>query len=475
MAPKPTDKCYRCGCLYTEHVIVNKRCQHCGSACSEFITLEHMDYLRFLQFYKWAKKWLKLHRGKGKRLRAIHIVLQSLEYFNYCNKCKASIIFNNGSSRAYTKHADGLQCISCKLCRDCCDCRKCSHCHVAKRAGKFCKTIESDGLNHCLECCKCKYCDVCAIQCGGDWCEMCHNCNSHCPCPDAERILWYSSKPIFHECDRTQMRYNPISRFMAAEIEIAHLYGNGRPIYDVVKRWGGSIVKDGSLTAGGFEINTAPSGGDVFIKQIEEVCNVLRAQSAMVDNKCGLHIHLDARDFTYYDIRKFVRVYAAIEILLFNMVPKERMMSKYCRPCGDKYLRAVEAGKLPYEKVKNDIINGVYDDITTEKHRRRKYDDARYVALNIHSWFYRGTLESRIFNGTINSHDIIIWSMMWALIMEYVLCHTDEEIGEALNNKSYMLLKTIIGVKHKKVIDFINERILKYGTSAWVEEVKNSI
>jgi Putative amidoligase enzyme len=129
---------------------------------------------------------------------------------------------------------------------------------------------------------------------------------------------------------------------------------------------------------------------------------------------------------------------------------------------------------LPYDKVKEDVINSIYCDVSTAKHRRKKYDEARYVAFNLHSWFYRGTLESRIYNGTINANEIIQWGIMWSLIMDYILHHTDEEVNELVKKTPYVCLTTMMN-NNKRTNDFVRNRILKFGKEKTITEVKSSM
>lgn len=91
----------------------------------------------------------------------------------------------------------------------------------------------------------------------------------------------------------------------------------------------------------GFEINTAPSKGTVFIKQVWDICSALQRQGAGVDERCGCHIHVDAVDYTYYELKRLLLFYAAVEPVIYGIVPDYRRTSHYCRPCGRQYFQAI--------------------------------------------------------------------------------------------------------------------------------------
>ena len=242
------------------------------------------------------------------------------------------------------------------------------------------------------------------------------------------------SKPFFH-AGQTFTK-NESQRFIACELEVSDVLagpmGDDSPIYLTMRKWKGDIVDDGSIDGNrSFEINTAPASGDSFIKQIEEICESLKKNAAEVNDTCGFHVHIDARDFNFFDIRKLIMLYSKIEDSLFAMVPEERRKSTYCFPCGQKYLLDLSSAIAPKDNNKK-ILKNVYGDenTDTEELRRNKYHAARYNALNIHSWFYRGTIECRLAPGTVKEKDIIFWSLLWANILDFCYEMTEKEIND---------------------------------------------
>lgn len=198
-------------------------------------------------------------------------------------------------------------------------------------------------------------------------------------------------------------------------------------------------MSDGSLPEEGFEINTAPAQGDLFIGQIEAISKALLRDGARVSSGCGLHVHVDARDFSYYDLRRLVLLYERIEPALFEMMPASRRESRFCQPCGKLYAEAVRANRLP-KIYKENLIKSVYGDEAKRPARRDKYDDSRYHALNIHSWFYRGTIECRLHTGSVRAHKIIAWGKLWATILDTAMRRTERDIADCEGNARNLLL-----------------------------------
>jgi len=256
----------------------------------------------------------------------------------------------------------------------------------------------------------------------------------------------------FHLAGRKEFKCNPLQRFLSVEIEVAELSGEYRginvlgldtktlEINEVVERWRGQLVRDISLPRGGFEINSAPANGDKFIQQLEEITRVLRKFGASCENTmdpekrvqpCGLHVHGDARDFSYWDLRRFFMLYAFLEPTLYKMLPGWRRNSHYAQRCGVKLLKLVLAGKplKPKDRkklkqsgpgqVKAGLIAETYQDrLPAMQDKRSCPQEVRYRALNTHAWFYRGTLEFRHMYGTVELSEMLGWAMLVGSILD---------------------------------------------------------
>jgi Putative amidoligase enzyme len=279
---------------------------------------------------------------------------------------------------------------------------------------------------------------------------------------------------------------NTSSRFIAAEIEVAKLNNgikkvdptfknNIKAVEKVVRAHSGSIVHDGSLARGGFEITTSPAAGDVFVKQVKKICKTLASSHAKVDNSCGLHVHVDARDLNYHDMLRLINLYIVIEPILFSMVPKRRRNTHYCKPCAGTYTDAfnkyknVYGNNLGFRTIKEMVINAIYNDFNSKNRRGHKYTPARYVALNLHSWFYRGTIEFRLFEGSIDPNEIINLGMLWANIIDFIVGTTDDEVRNIIysvkNKKGALNAMMNMAGKNKQIKSFIADRYKKYASA----------
>lgn len=345
-------------------------------------------------------------------------------------------------------------CCDCQRCDDCCGAPTCQGCETRNHDHRLCARCDC-----CGECCECAHCNRC-----GDPCEnTCGDCDRGeccgCRCEnddDDDENDGYENprRPTFHDSSKTERKHNPSPRFIAVEIEVAKSRKDA--MYAVCSAWRCAIVGDGSLPPGGFEINTAPAGGDKYVEQIEEICEALRRDDARITSDCGLHVHVDARDFTYYDIRRLVLLYEQIEPALFATQPQSRQENRFCMPCGEKYANQLRNALRPKEN-KAAFFGAVYGadkgELRRGKGKKRyagdKYNHERYHALNLHSWIYRGTVECRMHAGTVNAEKIIAWGMLWAGLLDYAMRMPENEIKKlklrTMTQKQAFLLMTATG------------------------------
>jgi hypothetical protein len=224
---------------------------------------------------------------------------------------------------------------------------------------------------------------------------------------------------------------NKSRRFASLEIETSN-YGNPSAVNTATAKWQCSVVQDGSID--GFEINTAPACGDVLIDQLTALSDALRQGGITTDRACGLHIHLDARDFGYQDIQRLVITYSVLEPVLYAIVHPSRATNDYCLPCGDTYVDRIINGVKPDTKsLKRAVVTTTYGEARDDRalqsafhgSRSAHYGSgatrARYYALNLHSWFMRGTIECRMHHGTVKAGTMISWAQLWLSIMDWVL------------------------------------------------------
>lgn len=395
-----------------------------------------------------------------------------------CSNCRGNA---NSCECFYCSHCENNVysiCSNCDHCERCCECAMCHNTRCGNRVSDVCEEC-----GRCPDCCGCRECMRCdglfrTLYCG----EHCSDC---CDCGDEDDdgdgsscFALMKSRDRFHKGKPGDV--GPV-RFVSAEIEVAN--ADDDLVSSVVRRWGGGIVEDGSLPSTGCEINTAPAKGSAWRSQIQEIGRALYHSGASVTNSCGLHVHVDARDFNYYDIRRLMKLYYRIEPGIYGLVSNSRRGIDTCRPCGDQFAQCLTSnGKIN----KKEIFMAVYGQepgrvVNKRELKYDKYNGARYRALNLHSWLYHGTIECRLHQGSTNAEKIQWWGELWSAIIEFVATHQDKEIDAMWSpdytfdssyrlikdrikmTDSYRLLRDTVCAGNQQLQSFLDERARHFG------------
>lgn len=349
------------------------------------------------------------------------------------------------------------ECASCfRLCGAARRCQSCCH-HRVCECGCGREMI-SESTDHCLncnmhvDCCECVLCNMpgCRRIALDDCPDGCGQCQGHCRCLRS-RALPFMAAPLKHF--ESKRFYRGLKRKLGTEIEIAGRQSGGlrEALKTTLNQWHATVCRDGSLPDAGVEIVTSPAGGDKWREMMGEIGAGLETLKAVVDTSCGNHVHVDATDLGAWDLRRVIQLYAHVEDSLFAALPRYRRDSRFCKPCGKDYLTWLEDGnkklnkrwlamkqyeidperelklsRLPEgatPKEKNAVIANVVKD-----RARHKYDETRYRALNLHSFWHRGTIEFRHAHGTARGEQIMHWGIVCGSIVEFAAKHSDAEV-----------------------------------------------
>lgn len=226
-------------------------------------------------------------------------------------------------------------------------------------------------------------------------------------------------------------------RYCGVEIECLNRHKNVNCfVSEELKDFGFSQGTDGSLSSGGVEFRSVPMNGDLLFDSIESFGEQLDKKRYRVDKTCGLHIHLEVKEDVEY-LKKLYLFYLRFEDMFFNMLPKSRRSKSYCarfsRHYKDTPEQIMNVGSM--DKFKEMI----YETSHYGSEMRDYGNDKRYCWANLHSIFYRGTLEIRNHSGTINPSKIINWIMIHQRVLEFLKEKSLEEIGSMKVTKEAFL------------------------------------
>ena len=127
----------------------------------------------------------------------------------------------------------------------------------------------------------------------------------------------------------------------------------------------------------------------------------LRHAGGKANNSCGLHVHVDAANHNRQSLKNLMSIMYSKEDILFKALQvNENRVQQWCQKVREPMLK--QARKLPSEETKDlSRLEDIWYDGNDGSHEH--YNWTRYYALNLHSVFYRGTVEWRCFNSTLHA------------------------------------------------------------------------
>ncbi len=151
------------------------------------------------------------------------------------------------------------------------------------------------------------------------------------------------------------------------------------------------LVTDSSLRGNNtFELVSPVLQGENGLRELQKVCWVLEYCDAKVNDSCGLHIHMDAADFTIETWRNLAITYKNLEGVIDSFMPESRRNNRYCKSLSSIQKERIERAETISE------LRGAFG-----------YD--RYVKLNLEAYARHRTVEFRQHSGTVNFTKMENW------------------------------------------------------------------
>lgn len=324
-------------------------------------------------------------------------------------------------------------------------------------------------------CCECYACNNCSHRVSDPTCGDCDCCSACCRCHSDDQQIEQGDEIHNVETVADRKLFNS-KRLAGIEVEY-----NSAATFSAISRfcqsWGAGVHEDGSC---GWEVVSAPAAGNHLVNQITALGRALADAEASVDNTCGVHVHVDARDYTWNEMRALLQVWNLIEAPMYILAGAHRRGRHYCKPYGAKLVATN----------KDTIINSVVGYASNKEMRhdrgertfpKKGIGDARYRSLNICPWLARNpsreiydevkgcyrytsketyraegksklrykhrirpdsTVEFRLHEGCHDAGELLNWTKLCVRIVEWCSHATDKDI-KALGHNGMRALAAI--------------------------------
>jgi hypothetical protein len=156
-----------------------------------------------------------------------------------------------------------------------------------------------------------------------------------------------------------------------------------------------------------------------FFQLLGEIENV------QIDESCGFHVHhgVNSEYYKCTHLKDLVRIVYAIEDYIYLLIADGRSSKDTCRPMDLNIKDLLELGNCEEEcKDKGCRIRKLWysskNRYDPESNRSDRYDMTRYHGLNLHSYWYRSTVEFRYHSAILHKIDE---GMQWIIFTQWLV------------------------------------------------------
>lgn len=202
--------------------------------------------------------------------------------------------------------------------------------------------------------------------------------------------------------------------------------------------------------------------------KLQEVVRTLRRAGAVVNSSCGMHVHVDASRHTPQSLKNALSIMYSKEDILFKALKvNESRVERWCQKVREPMLEKIR--KLPANTTMDRLKQEWYEGSDGSY---QHYNWTRYYALNLHSVFYRGTLEWRCFESTLHAGKVranitLALAISAQAINQKRTLMRKTEISEnpAFTFRTFLLRLGLIGPEYKNVREHLLSNLP--GDRAW--------
>jgi hypothetical protein len=142
-----------------------------------------------------------------------------------------------------------------------------------------------------------------------------------------------------------------------------------------------------------------------------------------IDASCGIHVHhgVDPVVYNCKQLQQLVRIVHHYEDLFYLLIPGNRKNAVTCRPMEidvKAFLNVCEGSGKDHNCRIKDIWYSLQNRYDVKSGENSRYDKTRYHGLNLHSYWYRSTIEFRYHSSLLENVDEAI---QWIIFTQFLI------------------------------------------------------
>ncbi len=183
-------------------------------------------------------------------------------------------------------------------------------------------------------------------------------------------------------------------------------------------------VRGKGHTRSGAELISPILSGMEGLLQVFNAFRFLKAIEGIdIDTSCGMHVHhgVDPAAYNCKELQQLVHIVNHYEDLFYLLIPGDRKNAETCRPMeiDVKAFLDVCDGDLGGSNCRiKDLWYSLQNRYDIKSGVNSRYDKTRYHGLNLHSYWYRSTVEFRYHSALLEKSDEAI---QWIIFTQFLI------------------------------------------------------
>ena len=165
---------------------------------------------------------------------------------------------------------------------------------------------------------------------------------------------------------------------------------------------------------------------------LQAIVRKFREKGAVANDSCGIHVHVDGSNHNANSLKNLVNFMYSRQDIIYEALAVGDRKDRWCKPICRELRQSVRKQSDPtvasteqiwYSKANDSYLGGV---------DHQHYNPTRYHALNLHSFFSKGTVEFRLFNSTLHAGKVKAYVQFCLAISAWAI----EENGNTMFRKT---------------------------------------
>ena len=169
------------------------------------------------------------------------------------------------------------------------------------------------------------------------------------------------------------------------------------------------------------------------IETLQSIIRKFKELGGVPHSSCGIHIHVDGANHTATSLRRLVNFFFSRQEIIYDAIAVGSRKDRWCKPVckdlldtmkKDKNITTDSVEKIWYSPVNDGYCGGI---------NHQHYNPTRYHALNLHSFFQKGTVEFRLFNSTLHAGKIKAYVQFCLALSAWSIESDDKVVFRTMN------------------------------------------